>query len=157
MSRVQLALNVSDLDQAIAFYSKLFDTSPAKVRPGYANFAVADPPLKLVLMEHPESRGDGVVGALNHLGVEVAGPGEVAGASARLAQAGLDTEDQQQTECCYAVQDKVWVEDPDGAPWEVYTVLADAPVESGIAGDGTCCAPDGAEAPASEPTSARCC
>lgn len=157
MSRVQLALNVSDLDEAIAFYSKLFDTSPAKVRPGYANFAVADPPLKLVLMEHADTRGDGVVGALNHLGVEVADAAEVAGASARLARVGLDTEDQQQTECCYAVQDKVWVEDPDGAPWEVYTVLADAPVESGIAGDGTCCAPDAAEVPASGPNSARCC
>jgi len=157
MSRVQLALNVSDLDEAIAFYSKLFDTTPAKVRPGYANFAVADPPLKLVLMEHPDLRGQGVVGALNHLGVEVADPGAVAEASGRLARAGLATEDQQQTECCYAVQDKVWVEDPDGAPWEVYTVLADAPVESGIAGDGTCCAAEGAEATTPGATAARCC
>ena len=156
MSRVQLALNVSDLDEAIAFYSKLFDTSPAKVRPGYANFAVADPPLKLVLMEHPELRGSGVVGALNHLGVEVAGPSDVAEASGRLARTGLTTEDQQQTECCYAIQDKVWVEDPDGAPWEVYTVLADAPVESGIAGDGTCCAP-GAVVTATTAAAARCC
>jgi catechol 2,3-dioxygenase-like lactoylglutathione lyase family enzyme len=157
MARVQLALNVSDLGKAIDFYSKLFNTSPAKVRPGYANFAVVDPPLKLVLMEHPDLRGSGVAGALNHLGVEVADPGEVAGASSRLARAGLATEDQQQTECCFAIQDKVWVEDPDGAPWEVYTVLADAPTESGLGGDGSCCAP---EAVAAAPTGApavRCC
>ena len=156
MSRVQLALNVSDLDEAIAFYSKLFDTKPAKVRPGYANFAVADPPLKLVLMEHPELRGSGVVGALNHLGVEVADRTDVAEASGRLAGAGLSTEDEQQTECCYAIQDKVWVEDPDGAPWEVYTVLADAPGESGTAGDGTCCVPEAVAAPTGV-TAARCC
>ena len=157
MSRVQLALNVSDLDEAIAFYSKLFGTGPAKVRPGYANFAVADPPLKLVLMEHPELRGSGVAGALNHLGVEVAEPSDVAAASGRLAGAGLTTEDQRQTECCYAIQDKVWVEDPDGAPWEVYTVLADAPVESGVAGDGTCCTPQAVATAPTGDTAARCC
>jgi len=140
MSRVQLALNVSDLKEAIDFYSKLFGTTPAKVQPGYANFAIADPPLNLVLMEHAESRGSGVGGALNHLGVEVMDPAEVADASRRLAGEGLDTLDQTETTCCFAVQDKVWVEDPDGAPWEVYTVLADAPAETGIAGDGTCCA-----------------
>ena len=120
MSRVQLALNVSDLKEAIDFYSKLFGTTPAKVQPGYANFAIADPPLKLVLMEHAESRGSGVGGALNHLGVEVMDPAEVADASRRLAGEGLDTLDQTETTCCFAVQDKVWVEDPDGAPWEVY-------------------------------------
>ena len=139
MSRVQLALNVSDLDAAIEFYSKLFGTDPAKVHPGYANFAIADPPLKLVLVEHSEARGSGVVGALNHLGVEVMSPEEVASASSRLSGVGLATEDQAETTCCFAVQDKVWVEDPDGAPWEVYTVLADAPVETGISGDGACC------------------
>ena len=153
MARVQLALNVSDLDEAIAFYSKLFRTTPAKVRPGYANFAVADPPLKLVLMEHAELRGRGVGGALNHLGVEVADAAEVAEASGRLSGEGLATVDEEQTTCCYAVQDKVWVEDPDGAPWEVYAVLADAPIESGAAGDGTCCTPS-AEGVA---TSAACC
>ena len=140
MARVQLALNVSDLDEAIGFYSSLFGTPPAKVRPGYANFAIADPPLKLVLMEQPEARGTGIAGALNHLGVEVASPDDVAAASDRLAGEGLATQDQSQVTCCFAVQDKVWVEDPDGAPWEVYTVLADAPVESGREGDGTCCA-----------------
>jgi len=140
MSRVQLALNVSDLDEAIDFYSKLFGTGPAKVQPGYANFAIADPPLKLVLMEHPDDRGSGVTGALNHLGVEVMSPSEGAEASGRLSGEGLATIDQTETTCCFAVQDKVWVEDPDGAPWEVYTVLADAPTETGIAGDGTCCA-----------------
>ena len=140
MSRVQLALNVSDLEQAIDFYSKLFATEPAKVRPGYANFAIADPPLKLVLMETAEARGTGVVGALNHLGVEVEDPAQVAQASGRLSGEGLDTLDQEGTTCCFAVQDKVWVEDPDATPWEVYTVLADAPVESGLAGDGVCCA-----------------
>jgi catechol 2,3-dioxygenase-like lactoylglutathione lyase family enzyme len=139
MARVQLALNVSDLDEAIAFYTSLFGTAPAKVEPGYANFAIADPPLKLVLMEQREARGSGIEGALNHLGVEVMSPDDVATASARLAGGGLDTIDQSGTTCCYAVQDKVWVEDPDGAAWEVYTVLADAPSESGRAGDGTCC------------------
>ena len=140
MSRVQLALNVSDLDEAIRFYSSLFGTAPAKVRPGYANFAIEDPPLKLVLMEQPEARGTGVAGALNHLGVEVTGPDDVAIAGDRLVREGLATRDESQVTCCFAVQDKVWVEDPDGAPWEVYTVLADAPVESGREGDGSCCA-----------------
>lgn len=139
MSRVQLALNVSDLDAAIEFYSKLFGSEPAKVRPGYANFAIVEPPLKLVLIEHASDRGAGVAGALNHLGVEVSSPEEVVQATARFAAEGLDTAVEEQTTCCYALQDKVWVEDPDGAPWEVYTVVADAPVESGIAGDGRCC------------------
>ena len=139
MSRVQLALNVADLDAAIDFYSRLFATQPAKIRPGYANFAIAEPPLKLVLIEHPEGRGRGTAGALNHLGVELETPEQVQAATARLRGHGLDPEVQDSTTCCYAVQDKAWVDDPDGAPWEVYTVLADAPVESGIAGDGTCC------------------
>jgi len=142
MSRVQLALNVSDLDEAIAFYSKLFGTEPAKLRPGYANFAIADPPLKLVLMEDVEARGSGVAGALNHLGVEVGSTDDVAAATGRLSDDGLDTVTEEQTTCCFAVQDKVWVNDPDGAPWEVYTVLDDAPVESGVAGDGGCCIPE---------------
>ncbi len=141
MSRVQLALNVSDLDEAVAFYSKLFGAQPAKRQPGYANFAIADPPLKLVLMETEDARGHGIAGALNHLGVEVGTPAEVAAAGGRLSAEGLETEVQDQTTCCFAVQDKVWVNDPDGAPWEVYTVLADAPAESGISGDGTCCIP----------------
>ncbi|HUZ10697.1 MAG TPA: ArsI/CadI family heavy metal resistance metalloenzyme [Acidimicrobiales bacterium] len=142
MSRVQLALNVSDLDEAIDFYSQLFNTEPAKLRPGYANFAIADPPLKLVLMEVADARGTGPAGALNHLGVEVETTGEVTAATGRLSDEGLDTEVEDQTTCCYAVQDKVWVNDPDGAPWEVYTVLADAPAESGVSGDGTCCIPE---------------
>src|SRR5579862_6018192 len=131
MSRLQLALNVSDLGRAIAFYSDLFGTSPAKVRPGYANFAVADPPLKLVLLETPNGRGSGVHGALNHLGVEVTTTGDVAATAARLAGRGLSTTEEHETTCCYAVQDKVWVEDPDATPWEVYTVLADAPADKG--------------------------
>jgi catechol 2,3-dioxygenase-like lactoylglutathione lyase family enzyme len=122
VGRVQLAMNVEDLDRAIEFYGKLFGTEPAKVHPGYANFSVDDPPLKLVLIES-EGRG----GTLNHLGVEVGSAGEVEQATSRLSQSGLDTRVQEQTSCCYAVQDKVWVSDPDGAPWEVYTVLADAP------------------------------
>jgi catechol 2,3-dioxygenase-like lactoylglutathione lyase family enzyme len=143
MSRVQLALNVRDIDEAVQFYSRLFGTAPAKRQPGYANFAIADPPLKLVLIEDSTARGKGVDGALNHLGVEVETPDEVAAATGRLSDTGLETEVQEQTTCCYAVQDKVWVNDPDGAPWEVYTVLADAPAESGIAGDGWCCVPEG--------------
>jgi catechol 2,3-dioxygenase-like lactoylglutathione lyase family enzyme len=157
MSRLQLALNVSDLDEAIDFYSKLFASEPAKVHPGYANFAIADPPLKLVLIENADARGTGVIGALNHLGVEVADAPQVAQASGRLTGEGLDTLDQQETTCCFAVQDKVWVEDPDATPWEVYTVLADAPVESGIAGDGTCCASVETDAASGSVSGANCC
>ncbi len=120
MNRVQLAINVTELDRAIEFYSKLFDASPAKVRKGYANFALDQPALKLVLIEN----GHG--GTLNHLGVEVDSTDEVQTATARLTKEGLDTRVEDQTSCCYAVQDKVWVSDPDGAPWEVYTVLGDA-------------------------------
>jgi catechol 2,3-dioxygenase-like lactoylglutathione lyase family enzyme len=139
MSRVQLALNVSDLDAAVDFYGRLFRTEPSKRRPGYANFAIADPPLKLVLVE---SAGSGTSGALNHLGVEVGSTAEVTEAAAWLAEAGLATAAEQNTTCCYAVQDKVWVRDPDGAPWEVYTVLADAPAEvtgPGRRGEAACC------------------
>jgi catechol 2,3-dioxygenase-like lactoylglutathione lyase family enzyme len=123
---VQLALNVSDLDQAVTFYSKLFKTEPAKVRPGYANFAVADPPLKLVLIE-----GGAVGGTLNHLGVEVESTSEVASTQARLAGDGLPTATEDQVACCYAIQDKVWVDGPDGEPWEVYTVLSDVEMPGG--------------------------
>jgi catechol 2,3-dioxygenase-like lactoylglutathione lyase family enzyme len=162
MSRIQLAINVSDIDEAVEFYSKLFGTEPAKRQPGYANFAIADPPLKLVLVEDQTARGHGTVGALNHLGVEVESTDEVTAATGRLTDEGLETEIQNQTTCCFAVQDKVWVNDPDGAPWEVYTVLADASAESGIAGDGTCCIPEAIQgtpvsmgAPSSPPSS--CC
>ena len=148
MSRVQLALNVSDIDQAIAFYSKLFGTPPTKRQPGYANFAIAEPPLKLVLIESADARGEGPAGALNHLGVEVESAEAVNAATRHLTDVGLNTLEQQGTTCCYALQDKVWVTDPDGAPWEVYTVLADASPESGVRGDGTCCTPEGACAPA---------
>lgn len=139
MSRVQLALNVSDLDAAVGFYTKLFATGPAKREPGYANFAITDPPLKLVLIEQADTRSPGVGGALNHLGVEVESTDEVTQTSTRLTGEGLEATEQMGTTCCFAVQDKVWVDDPDGAPWEVYTVLADAPSETGIEGDGTCC------------------
>ena len=122
MSRVQLALNVADVDAAVAFYSRLFGTEPAKRRPGYANFAIAEPPLKLVLMQSGQPGG-----TLNHLGVEVESTDEVGEATRRLAATGLDTDVEENVSCCYAVQDKVWVSDPDGARWEVYTVLADAP------------------------------
>ena len=122
MSRVQLALNVDDLDQAVAFYTALLGTPPAKVREGYANFAVAEPPLKLVLIEDP---GHG--GTLNHLGVEVPGSDEVHAEIARLSGEGLFTDEEIGTTCCFATQDKVWVTGPDGERWEVYTVLADSP------------------------------
>jgi catechol 2,3-dioxygenase-like lactoylglutathione lyase family enzyme len=133
VSRIQLALNVSDLDEAVSFYSKLFSTEPAKRRPGYANFAVESPPLKLVLIENPQATG-----RLNHLGVEVASSDEVAAAQARLAGDGLDTATEDNVACCYAVQDKVWVSDPDDAPWEIYTVLADVDVMSPSAEAGCC-------------------
>jgi catechol 2,3-dioxygenase-like lactoylglutathione lyase family enzyme len=142
MSRVQLALNVADLDAAVEFYSKLFDAAPAKRRPGYANFAIVDPPLKLVLIENRDHRGKGVAGALNHLGVEAETPEEVQAATARLAGEGLEPDVQESTTCCYAVQDKAWVNDPDGAPWEVYTVLADAPAETGLGCSTEACAPE---------------
>jgi catechol 2,3-dioxygenase-like lactoylglutathione lyase family enzyme len=132
MSRVQLALNVTDIDAAVDFYTKLFGAEPAKRRPGYANFAIAEPPLKLVLIENPAERGAGVAGALNHLGVEVGSPEEVQAATGRLTAEGLVPDVQESTTCCYAVQDKAWVNDPDGAPWEVYTVLADVPEATGL-------------------------
>lgn len=126
MSRVQLALNVDDLDAAVAFYSRLFATAPAKVRPGYANFAVADPPLKLVLIESEQPGG-----TLNHLGVEVESTDAVVAAQQRLSGEGLDTATEDGVSCCYAVQDKVWVDDPSGAPWEIYTVLGDVEMPAG--------------------------
>jgi catechol 2,3-dioxygenase-like lactoylglutathione lyase family enzyme len=120
--RVQLALNVDDLGESIAFYSKLFGAEPAKVRPGYANFAIASPPLKLVLLENP-GRG----GTLNHLGVEVADTGAVEAEQARLAGAGLPAVEERNTTCCYARQDKFWVKGaPDGERWEIYTVTGDS-------------------------------
>jgi catechol 2,3-dioxygenase-like lactoylglutathione lyase family enzyme len=122
-SRVQLALNVNDIDQAVAFYTSLFGTEPAKRRPGYANFAITEPPLKLVLLENP---GQG--GTLNHLGVEVPDAGTVEVEQARLAKTGLAATEEGETTCCYARQDKFWVQGaPDGEAWEIYTVLADSP------------------------------
>ena len=121
MSRIQLALDVDDLEASIAFYTTLLGAGPAKRRPGYANFAVTEPPLKLVLLENP-GRG----GGLNHLGVEVESSEQVHAETARLADAGLLTDEQIGTTCCYATQDKVWATGPDGERWEVYTVLADS-------------------------------
>ncbi|HEV7720732.1 MAG TPA: ArsI/CadI family heavy metal resistance metalloenzyme [Iamia sp.] len=120
MSRVPLALNVSNIDEAVAFYSKLFATEPAKRKPGYANFAIADPPLKLVLIE-----GEGG-GTLNHLGIEVTSGEEVRAVEARLADDGLTTTGVDDTTCCYALKTETWVSDPDGAPWEVYVKTGDA-------------------------------
>ena len=151
MSRVQLALNVSSVDGAVAFYGRLFGVEPAKRREGYANFVIADPPLKLVLIEGAEGT---VGGTLNHLGVEVETPAEVARATARLADEGLATKVEEDVTCCYAVQDKVWVSDPDGAPWEVYTVLDDAPVMHPE--PQGCCAPDPAAVTAPAAASACC-
>jgi predicted enzyme related to lactoylglutathione lyase len=136
VSRVQLALNVSNLDEAIEFYSKFFKTKPAKVRNGYANFAIDEPPLKLVLMEN-----EGVPGSLNHLGVEVFSTGDVIAASEYLSSVGMATRAEESTTCCFAVQDKVWVDGVDGSPWEVYTVLEDSTASNGIKGDGSCCVP----------------
>ena len=130
MSRAQLALNVDNLDEAISFYSKLFDATPAKAKPGYANFALAKPPLKLVLIENP---GHG--GTLNHLGVEVESSDDVHAEIARLTNEGMFTEEELGTTCCFATQDKVWVTGPAGEKWEVYTVLEDADTF----GSATCC------------------
>ena len=131
MSRVQLALNVTDVDAAVEFYSKLFGAEPAKRRAGYANFAIEEPALKLVLIESEQG------GSLNHLGVEVASTKEVGKATTRLRSEGLVTAEEEGVECCYAVQDKVWVSDPDGAPWEVYSVLGDSALMS-ASSDGCC-------------------
>ena len=151
MSRIQLALNVDDVDEAVAFYSKLFGTPPAKRRPGYANFAITEPPLKLVLLENP---GHG--GSLNHLGVEVADVDTVDTEQTRLAQAGLASIDERGTTCCYAKQDKFWVQ---GAPncerWEIYTVLDDSPTFAGQPDDGPQCCATAADTP-TEPAAAAC-
>lgn len=151
MSRIQLALNVEDLDTSIAFYSALFGEEPAKVKPGYANFAIAEPPLKLVLIENP-----GAGGSINHLGVEVADTTEVDAVQARLDVAGLGSADERDSTCCYARQDKFWVEGtPDGERWEVYAVLADSETFAGEGeAAGGCC---GAEPLELEPTAAACC
>jgi catechol 2,3-dioxygenase-like lactoylglutathione lyase family enzyme len=135
MSRLQLALNVDDLDASIAFYRRLFGTEPAKVRDGYANFAVADPPLKLVLILNP---GQG--GSVNHLGVEVTDTDTLNLEQARLTEAGLASVDERGSTCCYAEQDTFWVQGaPNGERWEVYTVLADSPTYGCAPGDGAGC------------------
>ncbi len=150
MSRVQLALRVADLEAAIGFYSRLFDTVPAKRRPGYANFAIAEPPLKLVLL----AGRPGEPTRMDHLGVEVASTDDVAAAADRLTRTGLVARVEENTTCCYAVQDKVWVTGPGGEPWEVYTVKGDARPDlegktaaepAALAGDGTCCTPEGSD------------
>jgi lactoylglutathione lyase len=155
---VQLALNVDDLDAAVDFYSRLFATQPAKVRPGYANFAVADPPLKLVLIE---SSGQG--GSLNHLGVEVASTADVAAATERLAAEGFAVATEDGVACCYARQDKVWVDGPSGEPWEIYTVLEDVEMPADqlrfvdAAGGATCCAAVAVDGSPVADTDAHCC
>lgn len=150
MSRLQLALNVSNLEESIAFYSTFFKTEPAKVRPGYANFAIAEPPLKLVLFENSETPG-----TINHLGVEVFSTTEVVEATRYLASEGFDTDIEEGTICCHALQDKVWVDGPDSARWEVYTALADASESPVVAGDETCCSSETLATNSTE--SAPCC
>jgi len=144
VSRVQLALNVSDIDSAVAFYSKLFATEPTKRKPGYANFAIADPPLKLVLFEGGEG------GTLNHLGVETENAGEVEAAEARLSDDGLETTGVDDTICCYATKVETWVVDPDGARWEWYVKTGDSDqltneIVTGGDTETMCCAPAAAE------------
>ena len=157
MSRIQLALNVSDLGAAVDFYAKLFGTAPAKVRPGYANFAVDEPPLKLVLIEDATRPS----GSLNHLGVEVSSPEQVAEARDRLTDEGLPTAVEEQVSCCYAVQDKVWVDGPGGEPWEIYTVLSDAEMPPGelrsVDGSSAACCADRPDLAATGATSRSCC
>ncbi len=151
MSRVQLALRVSDLDGSVTFYSKLFGVEPAKRRPGYANFAIEEPPLKLVLIEgEPEQPT-----VLDHLGVEVFSTADVTAATSRLAGEGLDTTTEDDTTCCYAVQDKVWVHGPGQEPWEVYVVKSDAD-SLAKAAESTCCAGT-ASASGNQPATVGCC
>lgn len=137
MSRLQLALNVSNLEEAVSFYSTFFKTEPAKVRPGYANFAIAEPPLKLVLFENPDAPG-----TINHLGVEVFTSEEVVEATTYLSHEGFDTDIEVQTSCCHAVQNKVWVDGPDGSRWEVYTVLSDVAANDAAPENELCCVPE---------------
>ncbi|MEV4559227.1 ArsI/CadI family heavy metal resistance metalloenzyme [Kitasatospora sp. NPDC049285] len=159
MSRVQLALRVADLEGSIAFYSKLFGTEPAKRRPGYANFAVTEPPLKLVLIEGETGEDT----RLDHLGVEVGSSEQVAAATGRLKDAGLATFEETDTSCCYALQDKVWVHGPGKEPWEVYVVKADAGTLGKRADSApqACCTPgeearDPARTPAETEATAGC-
>jgi len=121
MSRFQISINVADAAVAAGFYSKLFGVEPAKQRPGYANFVVEDPPLKLIVIE-----GEGEPGTLNHVGIEVDGTDAVVAATHRLAELGLPFKVDDTHTCCYATQDKVWTQDPDRVPWETYTVIDDA-------------------------------
>ena len=152
MSRVQLALRVADLEGSIAFYAKLFGAGPAKRRPGYANFAIAEPPLKLVLIEG----APGEPTRMDHLGVEVETAGEVSAATARLAAAGLATAAEEDTACCYAVQDKVWVTGPGDEPWEVYVVKGDADTLDKAPGS-TCCAPADGQPRIADTQQSGCC
>ena len=160
MSRVQLALNVDDLDEAVAFYSKLFNAEPAKLKEGYANFAIAEPPLKLVLLQNP-----GKGGTINHLGVEVESSETVHAEIARLSAEGLFTDEEIGTTCCFATQDKVWVTGPAGEKWEVYTVLADSETFGTSpqhldpeAEGGVCCGGSSDPAESGQPVaSASCC
>ncbi|UWE13224.1 ArsI/CadI family heavy metal resistance metalloenzyme [Actinacidiphila bryophytorum] len=153
MSRVQLALRVPDLEASIAFYTKLFGTEPAKLRDGYANFAITEPPLKLVLVQGT----DGEDTRMDHLGVEVETTEEVHTATGRLSQAGLPTDVENDTTCCYALQDKVWVHGPGREPWEVYVVKADADTLAKQA-TSTCCGSTASsdKAEAATPSSSCC-
>jgi catechol 2,3-dioxygenase-like lactoylglutathione lyase family enzyme len=152
-SRAQLALRVPDLEASIAFYSKLFGTEPAKRREGYANFAIAEPPLKLVLIEG----APGTDTRLDHLGVEVSSTDDVTAATGRLKDAGLAILEENDTSCCYAVQDKVWVHGPGKEPWEVYVVKADADTLA-KAEDSACCTPTtDSGVPNAQATAEACC
>jgi catechol 2,3-dioxygenase-like lactoylglutathione lyase family enzyme len=155
MSRVQLALRVGDLEASVAFYTKLLGEQPAKRRPGYANFAVAEPPLKLVLL----AGEPGQQTVLDHLGVEVESSEEVGRATERLSALGLFTDEQHETTCCYAVQDKVWVHGPGQEPWEVYVVKGDSQTYGADPGlsAATCCADDKEKAEATVGTGAAGC
>ncbi|MFG1661362.1 ArsI/CadI family heavy metal resistance metalloenzyme [Micromonospora chersina] len=152
MSRVQLALRVSDLEGSVAFYSKLFGVEPAKRRPGYANFAVENPPLKLVLLEGEADQPT----VMDHLGVEVFSTDEVNAATRRLTDSGLITLEENDTECCYALQDKVWVRGPGNEPWEVYTVKADSGQREKATGSA-CCTPAADKEPATAGAAGSCC
>ncbi|MFD4625747.1 ArsI/CadI family heavy metal resistance metalloenzyme [Streptomyces sp. NPDC058475] len=152
-SRIQLALRVPDLAASIAFYTKLFGTEPAKLRDGYANFAIAEPPLKLVLVEG--SAGEAT--RMDHLGIEVDSTEAVHTATARLAESGLTTDVENDTTCCYALQDKVWVHGPGQEPWEVYVVKADADTLAKQQGNTCCPDPASADTGANEPVAASGC
>ena len=133
--KAHLAINVRNVETSIEFYRKMLGIEPSKVRTGYAKFDVQNPPLNLTLNQGPFTDS----GALSHLGIQVASTDDVLAMREQWAEAGLVTRDEMQTNCCYAIQDKTWVRDPDGNEWEVFVVLEDNLAETKTVEESSCC------------------